>query len=49
MDMKTAWLKDHAVFSRGLVLLAGLAALVELVRLVLLAGLDYFTSAPVAL
>ena len=35
MDMKTAWLNDHAVFSEGLVELVGLA---ELVRLVLLVG-----------
>ena len=49
--MKTAWSDDHAVFSRGLVLLVGLVrlvALVGLVRLATLAGLDYFTSAPVA-
>ena len=49
MDMKTAWSDDHAVFYRGLVLLVGLVALVGLVRLATLAGLDYFTSAPVAL
>ena len=36
-------------FSWGLVALVGLAALVRLVWLVTLAGLDYLTSAPVAL
>ena len=47
--MKQRGRNDHAVFYRGLVLLVGLVALVGLVRLATLAGLDYFTSAPVAL
>ena len=48
--MKTAWLEGpRCFFSWGLVAIVGLAALVRLVRLVTLAGLDYLTSAPVAL
>ncbi len=51
--MKTAWLEGpRCFFSWGLVAIVGLAALVKLVRLVwlvTLAGLDYLTSAPVAL
>jgi hypothetical protein len=34
MDMKTAWLKDHAVFSWGLAVLVRLVLLVRLVELV---------------